>query len=338
MAARTMAETEGTGPASGAGASPVAAGGELAWLNEQAGAVRAEIERMRLDLQAAARDIDRDRVPLLLAANEQLVLAALRAQVVAEIALKDLAAVAGQPPAAGGEKPRFGDAQHLAIVAHELRSPLVPIRAAASLLKRAHADEKLLARLQAMIEQGVAHMSSLVEDLLDVERAATGKFRLVRRPVDLTAILMFAVESCRPAMESRLQHLKTVLAPEPFIVWGDPVRLTQIFSNLLENASKYTQPGGHITLSVVVQEGSVSISVLDDGTGMDEAHLLRVFDLFDQGNRGAQPDNQGLGIGLAVVRELVEAHGGSVVARSAGKSLGSELVVTLPLRAHDAQP
>jgi diguanylate cyclase len=310
-------------------------GRELAWLNEQAAAVRAEIDHLRQDLLVVTRDIDSDRTALLLAANEQLVLAALRAEAVAEIAVQDLAAITAQLVLDGAKEPPLADAKLLAIVAHELRSPLVPIRAAANLLKRAHADEQLLTRLRIMIEHGVAHMSTLVEDLVDVGRAATGKFRLERRPIDLNAILALAVESCRPTMDSRLQHFRSTLAPGPVIVWGDHVRLTQIVSNLLENASKYTHQGGHISLAMAMHEGSVAITILDDGTGMTEDHLLHAFELFSQADRARHADERGLGVGLAIVRELVEAHGGSVAAHSAGLTLGSEFVIMLPLRAPD---
>jgi len=306
----------------------------LAWLTEQARVVRTEVEQLRLELSGVTRDADHERSELLLAVNQQLMLAALRAESVAEIALNDLAELtARQPLAVVGAYPQQADVRLLAIVAHELRAPLAPIRAAASLLTRAHADVELLARLRVMIESGVAHMSGLVDDLLDVARASTGKFRLECSEVDLTAILKLAAENCRLAMDARQQHFDAALAPGPLVVFGDAHRLLQIVSNLLDNASKFTRPQGHISLSMAMHDGSVTIAVRDDGDGLTEAQLPHVFDLFRQGDRPDTVDNRGLGIGLSVVRELAEAHGGSVVAGSRGPNLGSEFVVSLPLPA-----
>jgi len=309
----------------------------LAWLNEQARAVRAEVEQLRTALSEAAPNADHEQSELLRAVNQQLVLAALRAESVAEIALNDLAtSTARQTASVAGEAARPADLRLLAIVAHELRAPLAPIRAAASLLTRAHADAALLARLRIMIEGGVAHMSGLVEDLLDVTRASTGKFRLERGPVDLTAILRLAAENCRSSMDARQQDFDAALVPGPLVVYGDAHRLLQIVSNLLDNASKYTRPKGHISLSMALHDGSVTIAVRDDGDGLTEEQLAHIFELFRQGDHRDAADSRGLGIGLAVVRELAEAHGGSVVAGSRGPALGSEFVVTLPLRSHDA--
>jgi len=308
----------------------------LASLNEQARAVRADIEQLRKSLLGATRNADHDQSKLLLAANEQLVLAALRAEAVAELARSDLAELAARhPPSVSGQSAAAADVRLLAVVAHELRAPLVPIRAAASLLTRAHSDRELLARAKSMIEKGVAQMSGLVEDLLDVARASTGKFRLERGPVDLTAIMKLAAEHCRSSMDARQQTFDAALAPGPVIVNGDEHRLLQIATNLLDNASKYTQPKGHISLSMAMHDGSVTIAVRDDGAGLSEEQLRHVFDLFRQGDHPGDADSRGLGIGLAVVRELAEAHGGSVVAGSRGPNLGSEFVVSLPLSPHD---
>lgn len=307
----------------------------LAWLNEQARGVRAEVDQLRAELAGATPDADRERGELLRAVNEQLVLAALRAESVAEIALKDLAGLTGREPRSGTAHPvQAADIRLLAVVAHELRAPLVPIRAAASVLTRAHGDEALLVRLRMLIESGVGHMSALVEDLLDVTRASTGKLRLERGPVDLTAILRLAAENCRHAMAIRRQHLHDDVPPGPHVIYGDAHRLLQIVGNLLENASKFTRPGGHVRLSMAVHPSSVTITVADDGEGMTPEQLEHVFELFRQGRHEGAADARGLGIGLAVVRELAEAHGGSVVARSRGRGRGSEFVVSLPLRAH----
>jgi len=221
----------------------------------------------------------------------------------------------------------------LAMVAHELRNPLTPIRTAAELLKRARADDPLLTRLQGVIERQVAHMSRLVEDLLDGSRVSTGKFRLECGHVDMADIVALAAEACRPLMDRRHQKLTVQQPPRPLPVHGDPVRLAQVLGNLLDNASKYTAEHGLITLTLAVEGGAVVTTVSDNGIGITPEALGHVFDLFVQGTRALTVHNRGLGIGLAVVRELVEAHGGSVVARSAGRDLGSEFIVTLPLAA-----
>lgn len=247
-------------------------------------------------------------------ANERLVIAALTAQ--------ELEAHA---KAAHDRQIKF-----MATVAHELRNPLNPIRTAAVLLKDERTDEPLLERLQVIIARQVAHMSRLVDDLLDGARASTGKFRLERVTVEMADVLGVAVESIRPAIDARKQHLTVKLPTHPLIVQGDPVRLTQVFSNLVDNASKYTPDGGAIALTVVAQSDALVITVSDSGVGITAEALPNIFDLFVQDPRGPARHNRGLGIGLAVVRELVVAHGGTVVGKSAGKDLGSEFVVTLP--------
>jgi diguanylate cyclase len=144
-------------------------------------------------------------------------------------------------------------------------------------------------------------------------------------------ILDRAVETCRPAMDERAQHLKVQLPPGPLRVHGDPLRLVQIFSILLDNASRYTPKGGEITLAAVVLNHALAFTVADNGIGITAEALPHIFDLFVQGPRALALRQAGLGIGLAVVRDLIEAHGGTVVARSAGADLGSEFVITLPV-------
>lgn len=248
-------------------------------------------------------------------ANEQLVIAALTAQ-----------QMESQTEQAYTRQTKF-----LAMVAHELRNPLIPIQTAAGLLSRALSDEPLLAQLQAAIKRQVALVSRLVDDLLDGSRVSAGKFRLERSLVEMTAILGLAVETCRPALESRSQRLTIDLAPAPLLVLGDPLRLGQIVSNLLDNASKYTSEGGAVSLRAQVQAGALQITVSDNGIGITADALPDIFELFAQDARAVALHNGGLGIGLAVVRDLVEAHGGTVLASSAGPDLGSEFVVTLPL-------
>ena len=257
-----------------------------------------DLERRQLQLQEA---------------NEQLVLAALTAQELQSVA----------------EHAQRQQLEFLAVLAHELRSPLAPIRTAAVLLGRLPAAE--LPRVQAVIERQVVHLSRLVADLLDVSRVVTGKLRLEFGLVELADTVEEAVDACRPAMQTRRQHLRIGLPLHPLHVRGDAVRLVQVVSNLLDNASKYTPDGGEIALSVVVTGDALVMTVSDNGIGIAAEALCRVFDPFVQDAHAVGFNGSGLGIGLTVVRELVEGHGGSVVASSTGVGLGSQFVVTLPL-------
>ena len=248
-------------------------------------------------------------------ANEQLVIAALTAQQM-EV----------QAEQAYSRQTKF-----LAMVAHELRNPLIPIQTAAGLLNRALTDEPLLARLQAAIKRQVALVARLVDDLLDSSRVSAGKFRLECSTVEMAGVLSLAVETCRPAFEARSQRLSIHLAPAPLLVLGDPLRLGQIFSNLLDNASKYTPKGGEISLTAVVLERTLQVTVSDNGIGIMSEALPNIFELYMQDEYAVAHDSCGLGIGLAVVRDLVEAHGGAVAARSPGRDLGSDFTVSLPM-------
>ncbi len=245
-------------------------------------------------------------------ANEQLIKAAISAQI-------------SQSDAEQAQRQQI---QFLALLAHELRSPLGPIRMAANLIGRLPATE--LPRMQAIIEREIGHMTRLVGDLLDVGRINNGKMNLERQIVSLTHIVEQAVNACRPAMDVRMQHLDVRLPSSSANMQGDPVRLAQVIRNLLDNASKYTGDGGHITLSLVELEGCVVLTVADDGIGIAAEALLTIFDPYVQEKTAVSFNRAGLGIGLAVVRELVEAHGGTVVATSAGSGKGSQFVITLP--------
>jgi diguanylate cyclase len=251
-------------------------------------------------------------------ANEQLVIAALTAQQLETHT----------------EEAYTRQTQFLAMVAHELRNPLIPIQTAAGLLNRALSDEPLLAQLQAAIKRQVSLVSRLVDDLLDGSRVSAGKFRLECSVVELTGILSLALETCRPAVEARSQRLTMQLTPSPLMVLGDPLRLGQIFSNLLDNASKYTHKGGEISLTMAVVDRSVQITVSDNGIGIAADTLPNIFELFMQDARALALHNHGLGIGLAVVRDLVESHGGTVVASSPGRDRGTDFIVTLPMAAN----
>jgi diguanylate cyclase (GGDEF)-like protein len=255
--------------------------------------------------------------------NEQLVVSALSAQ-----------ASAAQATEAHSQQIRF-----MGLVAHELRNPLAPIRLAASMLTGGGQSAGLsLDRLSAIIETEVKHMARLIDDLLEGSRASTGKLRLELDQVDLCEVVAQAAESCRPLMEARQQRLTLALPARPVNLRGDPVRLRQIISNLLDNASKYTGEGGSISVAMAVHAQTVSITVADNGVGIAPEVLPTIFEMFVQDTRDRALSNGGLGIGLAVVRDLVRAHGGTVSATSAGKNLGSQFVVTLPLAGPAATP
>lgn len=219
-----------------------------------------------------------------------------------------------------------------AVVVHELRNPLIPIRMAAEMLKRVPSDDQMIAKLPGLIERQVSLMVRLIDDLLDSSRVNTGKFRLDYASVALNQVISTAVEIAKAAMDSRRQTFRVSVAEPLPVFYGDAARLTQIVGNLLDNASKYTPEGGDVALMVEYSDGSVAITVADNGIGIGEGMLSKVFDLFVQDNTGLVRHNSGLGIGLAVVRELVNAHGGSVIVESAGRNHGCKFVVTLPVR------
>ncbi len=241
-----------------------------------------------------------------------------------------ISALNAQGLQADAEHAQQRQAGYMAVLAHELRNPLTPIRTAAALLGHAPADETVLPRLQGVIERQVAHLSRLVNDLLDVSRASTGKLRIEHQDVDLAVIIDDAVEACHPAMEKRSQHFALLMPDSPMNVRGDPVRLAQILCNLLDNASKYTPESGDINLSIVVGDGVIRMTVADSGIGITPKTLPHVFEPFVQDPHATGYNAAGLGIGLTLVHELVEAHGGTAVAASAGHGCGSQFVVTLP--------
>jgi diguanylate cyclase (GGDEF)-like protein len=242
-----------------------------------------------------------------------------------------VAALAAHEQQEQGQDMLRRQASFLAMVAHELRNPLTPISTAAELLHRAHADKPLLLRLQFVIQRQVVQLSRLVEDLLDGSRVGTGKFHLECQALRMDEVFDRAVMACRPDIDARRQRLTAQWPPGPLLVHGDAVRLAQVFGNLLDNASKYTPQGGCIALTAVVRDETLVVTVTDNGIGISAQALPRLFDLFMQDPHALALHHHGLGIGLAVVRELVEAHGGTVAARSSGHGQGSEFEVTLPL-------
>ncbi|MGZ5275077.1 MAG: diguanylate cyclase domain-containing protein [Caldimonas sp.] len=250
-------------------------------------------------------------------ANEQLVVAALGAS--------ELQAAAQQA--------LQRQTEFLARVAHELRNPLAPIRNAVAVMGQPLTNETTLRRMQVIIERQVGHLTRLIGDVVDVTRVGIGKLRIERRPVDIVDIVDQAIHASRPAMDTRLQTFIVELPAFPLQVHGDPTRLSQVISNLLDNASKYTPDGGSIHLSVERSDEAIVITVSDTGIGITADVLPQVFEPFVQDDHAIGFNGVGLGIGLTVVRDLVNAHGGTIVACSDGKDLGSRFVVSLPLPA-----
>ena len=240
-----------------------------------------------------------------------------------------LAALSAREMQSAAEQTQQRLTQIMAVVAHELRNPIAPIRTAAALLGRVRWDE--LPRLQAIIERQVVRVLSLINDLLDVSRVRTGKLRLDHERVRIDEVVAEALDACRPAIEGRSQHLRVDMPSGAIELEGDPTRLAQIVGNLLDNASKYTPAGGDIGLSAVAVGDDLVITVSDSGIGITADALPRIFELFEQEAHATGFNDAGLGIGLSVVRELVQAHDGSVAAHSAGVGRGSQFVVTLPI-------
>jgi PAS domain S-box-containing protein len=229
--------------------------------------------------------------------------------------------------------------EFLAMLSHELRNPLAPILNAVEILNQVGpGDQDVTAKYRTVIARQVQHMKRLLDDLLDVSRFSQGKIQLQRQPVELGALLLQAVEVSRPLIADKRQQLSLSLAQEMLPLLADPTRLIQVFANLLNNAAKYTDTGGHITLAVSAENREAVVKVRDDGTGMSPDLLARAFDLFVQETRSLDRAQGGLGIGLTMVRTLVKMHGGSVRAFSEGPGRGSEFVVRLPLAVPAATP
>jgi signal transduction histidine kinase len=228
--------------------------------------------------------------------------------------------------------------EFLAMVAHELRNPLAPIRTAAQLLRVKELGEAQRARARDIIERQVEHLVRLIDDLLDVSRITRGVITLRREPVLIGAVVARAVESMRHAIDARQQEFKVELSDELLAVEGDKTRLVQVIGNLLHNAAKFTDTGGRIVLKVEREGRQAVISVKDTGMGIAADLVPRVFELFTRVHAHSEPGEGGLGIGLALVRRLVEMHGGSVTAHSDGLGEGAEFIVRLPLVLNHAVP
>lgn len=228
--------------------------------------------------------------------------------------------------------------EFLAILAHELRGPLAPLVNMLELIKRGGRDPELLQQTAPMMERQLQHMIRLIDDLLDVNRISRGKIELRCGRVELASVVHHVLETCEPLVADAGQQLQVEVPPEPVYVDGDPVRLTQIFSNLLINACKYTPRGGQIWLTVEPQDSQVVVQVRDTGAGIPADMLGRIFEMFTQVHPGLEGSQQGLGIGLSLVRRLVELHGGSVEAHSDGPGKGSRFTVRLPMLRDASEP
>jgi two-component system CheB/CheR fusion protein len=220
--------------------------------------------------------------------------------------------------------------EFLAMLGHELRSPLASIHNAVHLLSHQTQDAPARHKTHAMIERQVRRMTQLVNDLVDVSRITHGRLHLQRERIDLRQVVSKAVETLESDIEQRNHRLTTVLPEAPVWVQADPGRLEQVFINLLANASRYTDAGGDLAVWVHAPDGQAVVRIRDSGIGIAPEVLPHLFELFKQADEAAPHSQSGLGIGLAVVRSLVESHGGRVTGASAGLGQGSEFTVRLP--------
>lgn len=223
--------------------------------------------------------------------------------------------------------------EFLAMLGHELRNPLAPIRAGAGIWQSDSATPDQIRRTGAIIERQVQHMTHLVDDLLDVSRLSTGAIVLERDVVDMRDVVALALEQTRAHFEDKGHVLVSAVPDTAVLVDGDVKRLVQILSNLMQNAAKYTPPGGQIILSVHASAATVHVGVRDNGIGIEAGMLKKIFDLFTQVRRSGDRNDGGLGVGLALARRLVDLHGGALAATSEGLGHGTRIEMTLPLAA-----
>ncbi|MEZ4408692.1 MAG: response regulator [Polyangiales bacterium] len=270
--------------------------------------------------------VDPDAVPMLNAVCDQVAMAVERARLIDELSLRnvDLAEM-------GRRKDEF-----LAILAHELRNPMAPIVNAVQVLRLPSVTPEAASRSRDAIDRQIHHMVRLVDDLLDVARITSGKISLRRERVSLASVVSDAVQTTAPSVEQRGQRLSLSLPPTEVTLWADPTRIAQVIANLLNNASRYSPAGSNIALTCAVADEVVEVRVRDRGTGIEPEMLDQVFELFVQAGRKVGQSQGGLGLGLSLVKSLVELHGGTVEARSEGLGMGSEFVVRLPLTPGEA--
>jgi PAS domain S-box-containing protein len=228
--------------------------------------------------------------------------------------------------------------EFLATLAHELRGPLAPLRNMLEIMKRAEGDGATIRQARDTMERQLGHLVRMVDDLMDMNRITRNKLDLRRERTELVSVLNQAVDDCRTLAESANLEVNVNVPARPIYLDADPVRLTQVFGNLLHNACKYTDPGGRIDVIGECHGGAVTVSVKDTGKGIPADQLQRVFELFTQVDRSLERSQGGLGIGLTLVKRLVEMHGGSIEARSEGLGKGSEFVVHLPVLTGSSRP
>jgi PAS domain S-box-containing protein len=228
--------------------------------------------------------------------------------------------------------------QFIALLAHELRNPLAPLRNGLQVLRQAGSDASAVAQARSMMERQLGHMVRLIDDLLDISRIGQNKMELRRSRVLLADVVSSAVETARPAIEAAGHELTIALPAEPVHLDADLTRLAQVFSNLLTNSAKYTERGGRIWLAAERRGGDVVVSVRDTGIGIPADALPRIFDMFCQVDRSIERSTGGLGIGLALVKGLVEMHDGTVTAASGGQGKGSAFTVILPVLLDNPEP
>lgn len=228
--------------------------------------------------------------------------------------------------------------EFLATLAHELRNPLAPIRNGLQIMRLSNGEREAVENARVMMERQLSHMVHLVDDLLDLSRISRGKIDLRKERVDLGRVVQQAVETSRPQIEANGHHLTITVPPGPVYVDADVTRLAQVFSNLLNNAAKYTERGGLVELTVMRQGSEVAVSIRDNGMGIPADMLPRVFEMFTQVGRNLERSQGGLGIGLSIVKKLVEMHGGSVAVESGGHGAGSEFTVHLPVVMSVSEP
>jgi signal transduction histidine kinase len=228
--------------------------------------------------------------------------------------------------------------EFIAILAHELRNPLAPIANSVALMKHAEDDPEIRREARETMERQIDHIVRLIDDLLEVSRISRGKIELRRAEIELAPVIHQAVETARPFIDGRRQILEVSLPDHPVFLFADATRLAQVVGNLLNNASKFTEEEGRISVTVEECEKEVQVSVKDNGIGIGEDQLSKIFELFTQLDSSLNRSQGGLGIGLTLVRNLVELHGGSVQGHSAGIGQGSEFIIRLPKQMAEATP
>jgi PAS domain S-box-containing protein len=228
--------------------------------------------------------------------------------------------------------------EFIAMLAHELRNPLAPIHSAAEAMASMAADDPAQAHMREIITRQSKHLSRIVEDLIDINRITRGTLSLTKEELDSRELVARGVEIARPAMEAARHQLRVSLPDAPVRVTGDQDRLVQVLANVLNNASRYTPPNGSISVRMDEEDGEVVIRVRDNGRGIEARNLERIFNLFDQGGAPAPGTAGGLGIGLSLARSVVEMHGGTIEALSAGPDQGSEFVIRLPVAKKSGMP